>query len=282
MDVLKFFQSIHLKATEEELREIAKNNYTEEEVEEAKKFAESLGFDMANFCTEGNQWVRKLFGPHGERRYFDDIRNAAAKIRDAFSNFDSSFHSLIGMLYAIGFSQRDIILTIWRMGIRGIGENQIRKHVNANKFELERERLKFMELIQATKATVFQELQQEIRESEKKSALLYLKAINRLQEELEELDPVDEPSKYNRIVKQIDALQAKVNSMHCIDEFRKATVDTAAKISVLKAMKDIEKEGEASDGPPAPGKIIENEGVVSPFSSDDGKVIPIPRQQLAS
>lgn len=275
-DIEKFFSRIHLKLTEEELTELYRYEVTEEEVKDAKAYLKSLGFDMRNFCTQGNQWLVKLFGPLGEKRYVDEIRDAATKIQNSFKGIASPFHQLLKTLYGLGFNQRDIIFCIWRLGIRGMGEHQIRKHLEYYRPEFEQEREKFMQLIEVAKAEVFQQLQEEVRAAEKRTAIILLKHIARLQEELEKIDPVDEPTKFGRLTKQIEAIERRLNAMHGIEELRRATIDTASKISILRAAKQIENESNPDKSEEnIPGLITDME-IVSPFNlSGDSSALPL-------
>jgi hypothetical protein len=139
-----------------------------------------------------------------------------------------------------------------------------------------------MELVDCAKATVFQELQVEIKSAEKRSAMIYLQMLEKIQTALEEIDPVIETVKFNRYTKQIDELQKKLNAMHGIDELRTTTIQTASKISILKAAKSIEDGSNNPDALPN-AKTIESEGeVISPFVDKDDKIINGPRQRLAS
>lgn len=280
-EIEKFFKEIDVKLTEEELIDLFKQDISEEEVKEAREYLKSLGFDLKSFCTEGNQWIGKLFNKRGHV-FPEKVREAAVKIQSTFSA-KGSFHNIIKLLYALGFSMRNIIFTIYRLGFKGISESIVRNHIIYNKYEFDRERLKFMELVDCAKATVFQELQAEIKSAEKRSAELYLDAIKKLQDALEDIDPIIESTKWNRITGQINKLQEKLNSMHGVEELRSATIQTAAKISLLKAAKEIE-DGPKNLGDSPTGKMIEANGeVVSPFREDgDNKIIAVPPQQLCS
>jgi hypothetical protein len=277
-EVERFFNKIHIKLTEEELVELYKHEVTDEEIKEAKDYLRSLGFDLKSFCTQGNQWLVKLFGQHGEKKYIDQIRDAAVKIQATFKGVASPFHTLLKTLYGLGFSQRDILFCIWRLGIRGIGENQIRSHLEYYRQEFENERMKNMELIQVAKAEVFQQLQAEVKAAEKRTAIILLKNINILQDELDIINPVDEPTKFGRITKQIEAIERRLNAMHGIDELRRATIDTAAKISILRAAKAIENEADPQkEDEQVPGIIGEAE-IISPFNLSQDS-FSLPKQQ---
>jgi hypothetical protein len=282
-EVLKFFQDIDVKLTEEELKDLMKQDYSEEEVLEAREYIKSLGFDPRSFCTTGNQWLARIFSKAGQDKFDNSIRDAVVKIQATFRN-QGPFNSIIKLFYSIGFSLRDIVFTLYRLGFKGVSLRTVRSHIEYNKFEFERERLKFMELIDCAKATVFQELQVEIKSAEKRTAEMYITAINKLQEALEDVDPVIEITKWNRLTKQIEHMQTKLNAMHGVDEIRSATIQTASKISLLKAAKSIEDGEGDKEKLPDGAKTIEADGdVVSPFNNkDDDKIINVPRQRLAS
>lgn len=280
-DILEFFKNIEVKLTEEEMIECFKQDVTEEEVDQARAYIRSLGFDPKSFCTEGNMFLTKVFSTR-QSQFSDEVRDAVLKLQATFRG-KGPFHSLIKLLYGIGFSLRDITFTLYRLGFRGIGQRSIRTHINNNTYEFNQERLKFMELIDCAKATVFQELQAEIKASEKKSALIYLKALERLNTELEDTDPVIEETKWNRLTRSIDKLQAKLNSMHGIEELRSATIQTAAKITLLKSAKSIEDGPSGEEGKITNAKTIEGDGeIISPFTEKDDKIISVPTQRLAS
>lgn len=281
-EVLKFFKEIDIKLTEEELIDCFKADYSDAEVTEAREYIKSLGFDPKNFCTTGNQWLARIFSKGKQHEFDDKLRDAAVKIQGTFRN-QGSFNAIIKLLYAVGFSLRDIVFTLYRLGFKGVALRTVRSHIENNKFEFERERLKFMELVDCAKATVFQELQEEIKNSEKKSALIYIDAINKLQEALEDVDPVIEITKWNRFTNQIEKMQARLNAMHGVEELRSATIQTASKITILKAAKNLE-DGPDQEKLPDSAKTIEADGdVISPFKDgNDDKIINVPRQRLAS
>lgn len=279
-EILEFLKSIEVKLTEEEMVECYKQDVSEEDVQKAKEYIKSLGFDPRSFCTEGNQFLTKVFACKGSE-FGEKVREAVVAIQSTFRS-SGPFHSLIKLLYSLGFSLRDITFTLYRLGFRGISQRSIRTHINNNNFEFEQERYKLMELVDCARATVFQDLQTEIKSAEKKSAEIYLRMIEKIQTALDEIDPVLETVKFNRYTKQIDALQEKLNSMHGIQELRSATIQTASKITLLKTAKSIE-DGEGSKESLENAKTIEADGdVVSPFTEKDDKIIIIPTQRLAS
>lgn len=279
-DILKFLSQLEIQLTEEELQDIKTQNVSDEEIQEAREYIKSLGFDLKSFCTEKNEWVSKIFNAKGTREHCEKLRESAVKIQRTFKR-QGPIHDLLKMLWGFGWSERDIMFCIYRLGIRGIFFRSIKTHIANHLYEYNTERLKYMELIDCTKALVFQQLQTEIRDSEKKTAEIYIRAIKRLQDSLDEVDPVDEPTKFGRVTKQIEAMQARLNSMHGIEDIRKATVETASKITVLKAMKEIDLGEKDNSNNLTQGKVIEGD-VISPFSIIEGKTTTVPFQQRAS
>jgi hypothetical protein len=135
-EILEFFKSIDVKLTEEEMIECFKNDVSEEEIKEAREYIKSLGFDPRSFCTEGNQFLTKVFAIK-DTKFGEEVREAVTKIQATFRS-RGPFHSLIKLLYALGFSLRDITFTLYRLGFKGVAQRSIRTHINNNQYEFDR------------------------------------------------------------------------------------------------------------------------------------------------
>lgn len=271
-DILKFLKEIDIQLDPEQIRELQSFNFTDEERERAEEFLRDLGFDLQSFCTNGNHWLIRLFGkPYDERH---KVREAALLIQNTFRS-PSPFNNLIKLLYGIGFSLRDINHTLYRLGFRGIPINTLQRHIADNNFEYQRERLKFMELIDSVKSSVFQEISEHVKAAERRTALIYLEQIKKLQDWLEkEGDPILEAAKFTRITKQIEALQRKINEMHGIDQLRTATIDAHKQIFIAKETKKIENEiPKMEDGKSSKGTILEaDSSIVHPFQEHEMRI----------
>lgn len=162
----------------------------------------------------------------------------------------SSLEEVIELLYTLGYSHKRIVFMVWEMGYDNINRSIVKKHIVKRRMELERKRREFMELIIKVKSEIFQDLFENIKETERKTAEIYLNKIKLLQDELEKLDPIAEPSKNGRIIRTIEFLQFKLNEMQGINDMRKATIEVNKEITIAREIHSI-KNGHSPGGQPA-------------------------------
>ena len=116
--------------------------------------------------------------------------------------------------------------------------------------------------IDILKKQVFQEMASEVMEQEKKYLEGLIAKLPDLYKEMESLDPIMEPTKWNRVNKLITDILEKCKGMHGIDLYRENTVKAQAAIAVQN---NVNKSGDLPPHLPMPkrhpeleeGKVIE-------------------------
>lgn len=157
----------------------------------------------------------------------------------------TSAEEIIELLYIVGYSHKRIIFLLWEWGFDNINRKIVATHLVRKKFDLKRKRLQFMELITNTKDSIFQDIKSEVMDRERKTADIYLEAIDKLQEALALLDPVKDRLKFVGMSATIDSLQSKLNEYNGIDLARKETIKSHGAVMTAKRIKELE-----SDKPP--------------------------------
>ena len=140
----------------------------------------------------------------------------------------------IDFLAFLGLNAKEIFYTIYTFGYRNITFEKINEYLASivprrriNK--IKKEFIQEMELLQKD---IFQEMSSEVMAQEKKYLEGLLSKLPDLYKELEELDPIMEPTKWNRVNKLITDILEKCKAMHGIELYRENTVKAQAAIAV--------------------------------------------------
>jgi hypothetical protein len=272
MDILKELLNLKIELTPEELKDITCDIPTEDEKALYLGRIKAMGFrgfgDLTGISANA---ARFLYGfvQNG------DIANIVSRISTAWNSY--GIRKVICALYAIGFNWPEIARILFKMGFRNFTDNIVRHTIVRHRYELDKERLKFMELIDSAKQSVFQEIAAEVKATELATAKIYLKAIKAYQDKLDTLDPIIEPTGFSKYSRMIEDLQRKLNAMHGIDAMRVASVDVTAKIALARGLKEVEKEfnGNGSQASPTSGRLVEDDHEDSPFTLPvAGTIVP--------
>ena len=160
----------------------------------------------------------------------------------------SSAEHIIDTLYILGYANKRIMYCLWKLGYINISFRDYRKYIEQNRRRLEEETEKFMKELNEKRVSLFQEKQEDVLALETRNLKIYMAAIAKLQDALEndpEADVIIYPAKHGRLVKQIETLQAKIDKMHGITGKRDASIDINKTVTIEKMLKELK------DAPPS-------------------------------
>jgi hypothetical protein len=146
----------------------------------------------------------------------------------------STAEKLIDFLFIFGYSVKRIIYIVFSQGYINWNRRNVQNYINRNKYRLEKERKDLMDDLNKSVDGVFQKMKANVMKAEKKSLNIYLSKIDLLQNEIDNVSPVDEPAKFNRLFKTLENLQDKVKSMHGIEALREASMDISKELEKAK------------------------------------------------
>lgn len=161
------------------------------------------------------------------------------KLESLRENFRSkAIYEIVDLLYIVGYSFKAMCYLLYRYGYEGSTTRQIRSYIADNKAKLDWKRKEFMSALIEAKREIFQTLQKEIREEEKLSIEMYVRKLQKLREEAENTDPIEDAPKFKRLINLMDDLQQRINECHGINAMRAAHVE----VEKHKAIKEIDFE----------------------------------------
>lgn len=164
-----------------------------------------------------------------------------------------SAEELIDLLHTLGYADKRVMYIIWKLGYYNISFRDFRKYKRDNKIKLQRLQKEYLEKMNEKKIELFQIRQQEVLQTESKTLSIYLDNIATCQEELK-ADPrmvLDEPSKFKRLTRTIDTLQAQVDAMHAVTKKRDASININMQLAIAEglAKQKTTIEGGTTDNP---------------------------------
>lgn len=159
------------------------------------------------------------------------------------------------LLFTLGFEDKQICYWIWRLGIPGLNFGSF-GHLLARKRSLWKiNKFKFMDELQKVRDQVFQNLKKEVMDVEERNLKILLVKLEKLNTALDETDPIEFPTKFNRLLKQITTIEDKLQGAHGLKELRAGFVKATTEIAIHKGKMEAENPQalpglrDVSDGP---------------------------------
>jgi hypothetical protein len=97
-----------------------------------------------------------------------------------------------------------------------------------------------MELAKAQQE-IFQDMRAEVMAVEKRNLTILLKNLELLNDKLETLDPIDNISEFNTVIKQIERLEKRLKDSHGLDELRRSFIKANEQIVIAEGLKRVEE-----------------------------------------
>jgi len=166
----------------------------------------------------------------------------------------------IEMLHFLGYTEAEIMLTLFEFGYRQITATQVGTYLRLVGTRARMEKLKeeYEMEISLLKSNAFQQLAGVVIDEEKKYLQILLAKLPALYAELEETDPDKEPARWNRLDKTITGILDKCKGMHGIDLYREYTVKTAGAIAVQQAAGTKKEDDYRLPAPSRPSELTDN------------------------
>jgi len=199
------------------------------------------------------EWTRKwllsqtrLLGNFGHVNVYNKANYDSGlldKLEELRSNIPAKgISEIIDILYTVGYGFKALTYLLYRYGYDGATSRQIRTYIQSHRVELDRKREEFMNGLIAAKKDIYQVYELQVKEAEGATIKIYLEKIKKLQDELIETCPVQEPAKFKRLIGTLDALQDRINAAHGIDDLRKAYIVAETQIAINQSKEKSTKE----------------------------------------
>jgi hypothetical protein len=153
-----------------------------------------------------------------------------------------SAQELIKLLHIIGYGGKRIAYWLWKWGYKGISYKAISAHIRINRKNWNKERERFMAELIAARDSIFQTLKKEVMDAEKRTLTILLGNIDKLQDRLETLDPVENKAEYNTTLNQIVKLEERCKSYHGLNELRASWIKGTAEVAIHKGKLEADRE----------------------------------------
>lgn len=213
----------YVREAEDQLKFLIEKQFTAEELRFRKDFHDKFRGKNS----------RVPIRTHNKYNYVKGVLDLIYGYRTKLNNEPIAVQHL-EFLYILGLSPEQIVYCMFTMGYINTTIDQVRRHFAkvSIKVKLRKLQNEYMGEINILKQKVFQELGGQVMEQEKEYLETLLKQLPELQRELKTTDVVHEPTKWNRLNKQIQEILAQCKGMHGIDEKRSAVVKTAAAMTL--------------------------------------------------
>lgn len=218
----------------------------------------------------------RAFGHYQIYNSLNNFRNGILKklqlVRNDISC--STAEEVIELLYIMGYGLKRIIFLTWEMGFLNQTAWTIKRHIKREKFYLNIERQKFVELMAETKKTVFQSCAAEVSLAEERTVKIYIKQLNDLNNELEHIDIQEEHGKARRIRKDIKEITETLLKCHGVDNAREWAVRVAGEKELLREKVRLMPSNNSSNLPAnkPEGDVIEAEATFLTEAADSLKL----------
>lgn len=136
-----------------------------------------------------------------------------------------SIEEMIDILHTAGYTRSSMVYLLYKYGYSGMSMKRIRTYLERNRFKLRERRREFMNAIATAKEEVFQIHAKKVKDAESKTIQILLSKMEGLQSELENIDPVADSPKFNRVLGLITKIQNQINEAHGITSIRQAYID---------------------------------------------------------
>lgn len=150
-----------------------------------------------------------------------------------------SMHSIIDYYYTLGYSKKRILFALFQFGFENFYNRQVDTYIHKNRHRLNTARQNLMNELEMVSKGVYQQMQSQVMESEKRTLEQIMRNIRQLQDELETVNPSTEFKKLERIHSMIEKLEKRAKEMNGIDALRRITEETAKAEEVGKVARSL-------------------------------------------
>ena len=153
----------------------------------------------------------------------------------------SSINDCIKFLYILGYGEKQITYLLFDWGYFGYTLNQVSYYIRRHKVAWEEEKEKLIMELAKAQQEIFQDMRAEVMAVEKRNLTILLKNLELLNDKLEALDPIDNISEFNTVIKQIERLEKRLKDSHGLDELRRSFIKANEQIVIAEGLKRVEE-----------------------------------------
>lgn len=195
---------------------------------------------VTKYIKEGMDWKNNFM----HRRIYNHINftlGILRKVELARSTITiTSAKELIKLLYILGYGEKQTTYLLYTWGYNSFTINQVASYIKSNYWRWNKEKEELMKQLEEAKNKIFQQMTDELMASERRTIEILLQKKDRLNEKLEQLDPIDNKDEFNICMRQIERIEKKINEAHGVNDLRKSLVKMNEELVIHKGKKSID------------------------------------------